>query len=62
MSTITYDWAPFENNIEVELATECPIKIKNRCRREEEFRSALKIYLAEYRRNRELIADKTAHR
>jgi hypothetical protein len=62
MSTITYDWAPFEKNVEAEAPGEGPVKIKNRCSREVEFSAALNIYLAGYRRNRELIADKTAHR
>lgn len=61
MSAITYNWASLAIEAEVEFTTNSPMKIKSRCSREEEFRAALNTYLAEYRRNRDLITDKTIH-
>ncbi|MEP7173017.1 MAG: hypothetical protein ABI705_05955 [Aestuariivirga sp.] len=61
MSTITYDWAPFAIEAKAELVIKRLIEVKTSISREEEFRSALNTYLAEYRRNRDAIADKAAH-
>jgi membrane-associated HD superfamily phosphohydrolase len=61
MSTITYNWAPFEIETEVETPTKSPIKISNRCSREEEFRAALDSYMADYRKHRAMIANKDTH-
>jgi hypothetical protein len=60
MSAITYDWAPFAIEAKAELVTKRPIEIKIGISREEEFRSALNRYIADYRRNQDVIADKTA--
>lgn len=61
MSDITYDWVPFEAQAATELPTRQMVGASKPYRREDEFRSALDRYLAGYRRNRELIADKAAH-
>lgn len=58
MSAVTYDWVLLETEAGSELATNT--KIKKHISREEEFQSALNTYLAEYRRNRDAIADRTA--
>jgi hypothetical protein len=58
MFAITYDWMPFETETKTEAPTNHSIRINKKYSREEEFRSALDSYMAEYRRNRDLIANK----
>lgn len=53
MTAIPYDWMQFETQTTTRMPSQ-PY------RREDEFRSALDRYMADYRRNRDLIADKTA--
>lgn len=61
MSAITYNWAPFEIEAEVEASTKFPVAIKKGSRREEEFRAALESYMAGYGNHRARIANKNTH-
>ena len=58
MFAITYDWSPIETETNSEAPTNHSIKINKEYSREEEFNSALAVYLAEYRRTRDAIANK----
>jgi hypothetical protein len=60
MTDITYGWIQFETQTARELPIRQIPKPSQPHRREDEFRSALDHYLADYRRNRDSIADKTA--
>lgn len=60
MTDITYDWMQFEAQTARELPNRQILKTSQPYRREDEFCAALDRYMAEYRRNRDLIADKTA--
>lgn len=60
MTAITYDWMQFETQTATELPIRQILRTSQLYRREDEFRSALDRYMADYRRNRDLIADKTA--
>jgi hypothetical protein len=60
MTDITYDWMQFETQTATELPIRQILKTSQPYRREDEFRSALDRYMADYRSNRDLIADKTA--
>lgn len=55
MSAIAFNWAPFEIEAEVEPPTERLVNIRKGCSREEEFRSALDGYIADYRKNRRIM-------
>jgi hypothetical protein len=57
MFAITYDLMPFETETNTEAPTNHSIKFNKKYSREEEFRSALASYIAEYRRNRDLFAN-----
>jgi hypothetical protein len=61
MNAITYNWAnwtTFEVEKEVEAPSKSLVKFGNRCGREEEFRTVLDSYMADYRMNRDRIANK----
>jgi hypothetical protein len=60
MFAIFYDWTPFGTGTKTEAPTNHSIKINKKYCREEEFNSALEVYLADYCRHRDLVADKTA--
>ena len=60
MTAITYDLMQFETPTATELPIRQILRTGQPYRREDEFRSALDRYIADYRRNRDLIADKTA--
>jgi len=55
MSAITFNWAPFEIETEVEVPTDRLVNIRKGYSREEEFRAALDSYIADYRKNRRMI-------
>jgi hypothetical protein len=59
MTDITYDWMAFETPTATKLPIRHIVRTSQAFRREDEFRSALDRYMADYRKNRELIADKT---
>lgn len=58
MFAITYDWMPFETETKTEAPTNHSIKINKKYSREEEFRSALDSYMADYRKHHAMIANK----
>ena len=58
MSDITYGWMPFEAQAAAELPTRETVGTTKPYRREDEFRSALERYLADYRKHRAMIAGK----
>jgi hypothetical protein len=58
MFAITYDLMPFETETKTETQTNHSIKFHKKHSRDEEFRSALDSYMADYRMNRERIANK----
>ena len=61
MYAIISGWMPFETETKTEAPPNHSIKFNKKYSREEEFRSALESYMADYRRNRDSIADKTTH-
>jgi len=58
MFAITYDWMPFETETRTEALTNHSIKINKKYSREEEFRSALDSYMADYGKHHGMIANK----
>jgi len=60
MYAIISDWMPFVTEAEAEAPTQHSAKGYNANRREEEFRAALDSYITDYRKHRDLIADKSA--
>lgn len=58
MSAITFNWVPFEIETKVDAPAKSPIKSSGRYSREEEFRTALDSYMADYRKNRRIIDTK----
>jgi len=61
MSDITYDWMPFETQAATELPIREMVRASKPYRREDEFRSALDRYMADYRKHRAMIANKGRH-
>jgi hypothetical protein len=61
MSDITYDWMPFEAQTATELPIRQMIRTSKPYRREDEFRSALDRYMADYRKHHAIIANKGHH-
>jgi hypothetical protein len=66
MAAITYDGTPYETKAKVELPTKQQLESRNKYSREEEFRSALDSYMADYQKYHATIANKrgqihTAH-
>lgn len=60
MTYIAYDWIKFGTQTERELPIRQIPKPIQPYRREDEFRFSLDRYMADYRLNRDLIADETA--
>ncbi|MEQ1521049.1 MAG: hypothetical protein ABL936_07240 [Aestuariivirga sp.] len=58
MTAITFNWVPFGIETEVDAPTKSQVKSSGRCSREEEFRTALESYMADYRKNRRTIEAK----
>ena len=61
MSDITYDWMPFETQAATELPIRRMVRTSKPYRREDEFRSALDRYMADYRKHRTMIANRCRH-
>ena len=61
MSDITYDWMPFEAQAATELPIRQMVRTSKPYRREDEFRSALDRYMADYRMHHAMIANKGRH-
>jgi hypothetical protein len=61
MSDITYDWMQFETQATTDLPIRRMVRTSKPYRREDEFRSALDRYLADYRKHRDRIANKGRH-
>ena len=60
MTDITYDWMLVETPTAMKLPIRHIVRTSQPLGREEEFRAALDRYMADYRRNRASIIDKTA--
>jgi hypothetical protein len=58
MYAIISDWMPFVTEAESEAPTDHSIKINKKYSREEEFRSAVDSYMADYRKHHATIANK----
>jgi hypothetical protein len=61
MYAIISDWMPFVTKAETETPIQHPAKGSNANRREEEFRTALDSYIADYRKHRAMIANRSRH-
>ena len=61
MTDITYDWMPFETQAATELPARRMAKTNKPYRREDEFRSALDRYMADYQKHRTMIANRCRH-
>lgn len=61
MYAIISDWMPFVTKAETEAPTQHSAKGNNANRREEEFRAALDSYVADYRKHRAMIANRSGH-
>ena len=62
MYAIISDWVPFVTKVETEAPTQRSAKKGNNAnRREEEFRAALDSYIADYRKHRAMIANRSGH-
>lgn len=57
MSDITYDWIPFETVADTQAPIEQAIKIGKGYSREEEFRSPLDSFMADYRKHHAMMSD-----
>jgi hypothetical protein len=58
MYAITDDWMLFKTEIKTVAPTNHSIKIEEKYSRQEEFRSALECYMADYRKHHGIIANK----
>jgi hypothetical protein len=56
MTDITYDWMPLWTEAETDVPTKHSVKSNKEHRREEEFRSALDSYMANYQKHRAMMS------